>query len=236
MEAVRPGAAQARAHGAAAGVADAARAPVAACPRPGDPRRAARPGGSGRPARVLALAFVVAAAALAGCGGEEKPIPGTRPQNLPTQEVRDFTLRESNTGRPEWILSARYAAVYGQRGVIVAQGVAIDFFDKDGNKYSHLTAREGEVQQGSNDMEARGNVVVTTTDGVRIQTESLRFLSRQNRIVSDDFVKLERHGDVVTGVGFESDPSLEHFAIRREVRAQVQSGGGGLRFRERGKP
>jgi hypothetical protein len=39
-------------------------------------------------------------------------------------------------------------------------------------------------------------------------------------------------------VGFTSDPSLEHFTLKHEVRAQVQSnsGNGGLRFQERGKP
>jgi hypothetical protein len=73
---------------------------------------------------------------------------------------------------------------------------------------------------------------------VRIQTDALRFLNRERKIVSDSFVRLTRHGDVVTGIGFESDPSLEHFTLKREVRAQVQSGsgGGGLRFKERGKP
>ena len=129
----------------------------------------------------------------------------------------------------------KYAATYSGRGLIVARDVTIDFFDSAGEKYSHLTAAEGTVQQPGNDMEARGKVVVTTTDGVRIETESLRFLNGQRRIVSDQFVRLERNGDVVTGIGFESDPSLEHFSIKREVRAQVQSSpGGGLRFKERG--
>ncbi len=175
--------------------------------------------------------------ALAGCSSNDRVVPQPRSQDLPSQEVRDFTLAESNEGRPEWILTSRYAATYQQRGVIVARDVAIDFFDSEGKKYSHLTAREGEVKQPSNDMEARGNVVVTTEDGVRIETSSLTFLNRERKIVSEEFVRLERNGDVVTGVGFESDPSLEHFTIKRQVRAQVQtSPGGGLRFRERDRP
>ena len=93
------------------------------------------------------------------------------------------------------------------------------------------------IERPSNNMEARGDVVVTTTDGVRIQTPSLRYLNGTQRIVSDEFVRLERRGDVVTGIGFESDPSLDHFVLKKEVRAQVQSSkGGGLRFRERDTP
>jgi LPS export ABC transporter protein LptC len=192
-------------------------------------------------ASLLALGFAAAAVAFAaeGCGSDDRVVPRPQPraEELPSQEVRDFSLEESDTGTPEWILTSRYAATYDRRGVIVARDVAIDFFDAKGAKYSHLTAKEGEIKRPSNDMEARGDVRVTTTDGVRIQTESLRFLNRERRIVSDAFVRLERNGDVVTGIGFESDPSLEHFAIKREVKAQVQSSpNGGLRFRQRGTP
>ena len=196
-------------------------------------RRMRRNAGLARAAAACALGATLA---LAGCAGDDSAGLPPRAANLPSQEVTDFTLRESDTGRPEWILGAKYAATYSNRGLIVARDVSIDFYDSAGKKYSHLTAREGTVQQPSNDMEARGNVIVTTTDGVRIATESLRFLNRQGKIVSDDFVRLERHGDVVTGIGFESDPSLDHFAIKKEVRAKVQSSpGGGLRFQERGK-
>jgi hypothetical protein len=157
--------------------------------------------------------------------------------DMPSREVKDFSLEESDTGTPEWIPDLGLRGDLRPPGVILARGVTIDFFDAKGEKYSHLTAREGEIKRPSNDMEARGDVKVTTTDGVRIQTESLRFLNREGKIVSDQFVRLERNGDVVTGIGFESDPSLEHFAIKREVKAQVQSGEkGGLKFRQRGTP
>ena len=187
------------------------------------------------PGDVVAGLALVGALMLAGCSGDA-PVPlSPRAANLPSQEVTDFTLEESDTGRPEWILEAKYAATYSGRGLIVARDVSIDFFDSEGEKYSRLTAREGTVQQPGNDMEARGKVVVTTTDGTRIETESLRFLNRQRLIVSDEFVRLQRNGDEVTGYGFESDPSLEHFSIKREVKARVQSSpGGGLRFEERG--
>ncbi len=186
--------------------------------------------------RVLAL-FALALM-MGACGEEDHVMPRPTGGEMPTEEVRNFTLAESDQGQPEWTMHADYAASFAQRGVIEAQNVAVDFFDEHGQKYSHLTAKSGIVRRPSNDMEARGQVVVTTTDGVRIETDRLRFLNRERRIDSDAFVRLTRHGDVVTGVGFTSDPSLEHFSLKHEVRAQVQSTskGGGLRFQERGKP
>jgi LPS export ABC transporter protein LptC len=187
--------------------------------------------------RAAWAGYAVALAIFVGCGSEENLVPSPERTDLPTQEVRNFTLEESDAGHRDWILSAKYAATYGPKGVIQARDVQIDFYDSQGRKYSHLVAREGEVHQPGNDMEARGNVVVTTTEGVRIETSSLRYLNQQNKITSDAFVRLTRHGDVVTGIGFESDPSLTHFSLKREVRAQVQSSpGGGLRFQERGRP
>jgi LPS export ABC transporter protein LptC len=178
---------------------------------------------------------IAACIAICGCAGDEPVASRPTAGDLPTTEVRDFTLEESDQGKPAWILSSRYAAQFQNRGIIQARDVTIEFFDQQGAKYSRLTAKEGEVTQPRNDLEARGDVVVTTTDGVRIETSSLRYLNREQKIVSDAFVRLERNGTVVTGVGFESDPSLEHFVLKRRVQAQVQTTeGGGLRFQERG--
>src|SRR5687768_15118796 len=166
--------------------------------------------------RVLSLAGILALLAV-GCGREDEAGPHVPVPDLPSQEVRNFVLQETDVGRPDWVLRARYAASYSRRGIIRARDVSIDFYDRDGKKYSHLVADEGTVQQPGNDMEARGHVVVTTTEGVRVETSSLRYLNRQRRIVSDAFVRLTRNGDVVSGIGFESDPSLEHFTLKREV-------------------
>jgi lipopolysaccharide export system protein LptC len=59
-------------------------------------------------------------------------------------------------------------------------------------------------------------------------TEHLQFLNQQQKIVTDDFVRVERAGDVLTGVGFESDPQLKHFEFRSKVNATVRSNSGGL--------
>ena len=103
----------------------------------------------------------------------------------------------------------------------------VDFFGEDGTRSSTLTAREGELHQLRRNMVARGNVVLQTAEGTRMSTEQLRFLNREQKIVSDDFVRVERGGDVLTGIGFESDPRLEHFEFKREVKATVQTRSGG---------
>ncbi len=199
----------------------------------GNVRAATRAGGPrGLPiGSAVRIGLLLTGLALAGC--EPSPRGGVSTPELPDQEVRSFTLVQTVDGRRHWRLTAASAATYRERGVIVARDVALDFYDEAGGVYSHLVAREGEIATASNDMTARGRVVVTTENGTRIETESLRYLDATKRIVSDELVTVTRGGDVLSGVGFESDPSLEHFEFRRDVRAQVQSPSGRLRVRER---
>ena len=49
------------------------------------------------------------------------------------------------------------------QSLVDAKTVRIEFFDKEGKRVSTLVARQGQVHQRTNDLEARGNVVVCDT-------------------------------------------------------------------------
>lgn len=164
---------------------------------------------------------------LAGCAPQRSTSPVGSTGELPDQEVRNFVLTETDQGNPVWKLYARYAAMYDARNSIVARAVRVDFFDAQGKKTSELSAREGEIDRMSRDMTARGNVVIQTTEGTRMSTEELRFLNRTQKVRSDREVRVERAGNVLTGVGFESDPDLKHYEFKGRVRAQVHTRPGG---------
>jgi LPS export ABC transporter protein LptC len=181
-------------------------------------------------AGALGLAALGLTLASAGCHRRSAPVASSDLSRIPDQEARDFTLTESDAGTKNWTLRAAYAAMFNLEHKVDAKTVTIDFFDKEGALYSTLTADRGEIDQTTNDLEARGNVHVTTRNGVAMETDSLRFFNRTGKIVSDGFVRVTRQGDVLTGIGFESDATLEHFKLRREVRAEVRSAGGASTF------
>jgi LPS export ABC transporter protein LptC len=169
----------------------------------------------------MVLSMLVAASAV-GCHKDTPSTTSGEEVRVPDQEARDFTLTESMEGKKSWTLWASYAAMYNDKNLVDARTVRIDFFDKEGKKNSSLTADQGIVFQRTNDLEARGKVHVTTESGVTLETDSLRWQNARGKIVSDAFVRVTRNGDVVTGYGFESDATLEHFHLAREVRAEVQ--------------
>ena len=169
-------------------------------------------------------AGLLLAALLAGCSGGKKLSSTGTSGLLPDSEVEDFTVTETDSGRTEWTLFAKRAATFASRDLVTARTVRIDFFGDDGRKGSELVAREGELYQRTHDMIARGNVVLQTTEGWRMSTEELHFLNNRRRITSDQLVRVEKEGSVLEGVGFESDPHLEHFEFHHQVRATVQPG------------
>lgn len=186
----------------------------------GDPRTA-----DGARTIVTVLLAVLLVVPTVGCRRQPTSNPSAGDVRVPDQEARDFTLTESLEGRKNWTLHAVYAAMYNNQSLVDARTVRIEFFDKDGKKFSTLLADEGRVYQRSNDLEARGHVRVTTESGIFMETDSLRWQNARGKIVSDGFVRVTRQHDVVTGYGFESDPSLDHFTLRQEVRAEVRDTG-----------
>lgn len=161
-------------------------------------------------------------APILGCQSRTAPTPSGTSLRIPDQEARDFTLTETSEGKKNWTLWASYAAMYNDRNLVDAQTVRIEFFDEKGKRYSTLTAKQGVVDQRTNNLEARGDVRIVTETGVRMETDSLRWLNDVHKIVSDAFVRVTRKQDVVTGYGFASDPNLDNFHIQREVRAEVR--------------
>lgn len=185
---------------------------------------------SGYPQLLPWIAVPLAALVLAGCGGQRGfESPGDTGE-LPDQEVRDFVLTETDQGTPVWTLYAREAATYQARNTVIARSIRVDFYDEDGERTSELTASEGEINQRTRDMTARGNVVIQTTEGTRMSSELLTFDNRRQLIIApdDQLVRVEREADVLTGYGFQSDPELRHFEFKSQVRARLRPKSGGL--------
>lgn len=178
------------------------------------------------------LGFTVAFAcavltALPGCGGSPRMSSVPAAGELPDQEVSDFEASETDQGALQWKMYARSAATYRSRNTVIAAGLRIDFYGDDRKRSSTLTAREGEMNDLTHDMTARGDVVIQTTEGTRMTTSQLQFLNKQQRIQTEAFVRVDRRGDVLTGWGFESDPDLKDFQFKRQVKATVHTRSGG---------
>ena len=87
------------------------------------------------------------------------------------------------------------------------------FFTETGLKNGTLTSRQGTYNVRSGNMEARGNVVVVSEDGRRLETPQLRYDPARNEISGDSAFVLTEPTQRVSGVGFRADPNLNNVTI-----------------------
>lgn len=169
---------------------------------------------------VFLLAFLAS-----GCGPEENGQAPPASGGVPLQALEGMILRESQAGRLRWVLRADSAFHYGDEEKTLLLGVHVDFYNDRGDSVrSRLTAREGEIDPKSRNLVARDSVVVSTQDGIVLETEELWWDHALGKVVSDRFVRLTRGESVVTGIGIESDVSLRSYVIRKHVEAQLREG------------
>jgi LPS export ABC transporter protein LptC len=172
------------------------------------------------------LTSLLAAALLAGCAGEEPDkVAGGDRKPLPDQVISEFGLTETSMGRKDWHMEAEKAYIYEKRNILETEIVEVVFFDEVGSVKSVLKADYARLNRTTDDMEARGNVVVTGSDGVMLQTETLNWQSDTRKIASDDSVTVYRNDDILSGWGFRGDPDLGSFRILRDMKATIRTGG-----------
>lgn len=176
---------------------------------------------------LSALSAFCAVLVLAGCNAESEPPQPPEGVALPDQEVMEFSLTETVRGSKSWTLFADRAEVFDRKGYSRVHGVKIMFYGPDGEVSSVLTSLRGRVTKNTKDLEAFGQVVVETSDGVKLETESLKWDNRAGRIWSSEFVTVTRKREVLTGYGFDSDPDLTNVQIHDQVKISVREEAGG---------
>ena len=182
--------------------------------------------GTGRAVRrkifIIPLVIFIVTALIGSCdeSGRQERSLGTGV--LADQEFTDFVTMESDSGVVQWKLVAPVARVYDARNLLVTETPTISFFDEAGEVSSVLTADKAEYNKISHDLTALGNVVVTSREGYVLETESLVWLNTVEQIHTEDFVKVTRGKDILTGYGFQGYPELKNIDIKRDVRAWLK--------------
>jgi len=118
-------------------------------------------------------------------------------------------------------LEADSAFFFDDNTRIELRKVKTTFFKSTGERSSVLTSREGTYNTRLQETEARGDVVVVSNEGKRLETSQLKYQQAQNEISSDSAFVLTEPGKRLAGVGFVSDPDM------RVVRVKNVTTGGG---------
>ncbi len=141
------------------------------------------------------------------------------------QEGWNSTVTATKEGRVEAVVRYGHMMRFSEKKLAkFDQGVTVDFYQTDGKHGSLLTAERGELNENNNDVVAMGNVVVVSDTGVTLHTERLAYSQKVGKIFTEEDVMITTtDGDTLYGTGFESDPNLEHYTIKK-VRGKAHAG------------
>ncbi|KAA3661160.1 MAG: hypothetical protein DWQ10_05135, partial [Calditrichaeota bacterium] len=95
-------------------------------------------------------------------------------------------------------------------------GIVVEFFNKEGEHSSHLTADRGVVYDTRRNFDAFGNVVLVSDSGSVLYTEELRWDNVREKIYSNVYSMFTTaEGDTLYGESFESDARMLHVRINQ---------------------
>jgi len=164
----------------------------------------------------------------AGWGCEEKVRPSVLSdvdsETLPQQESWNSTVVISDSGMVKAVIEAGYIRVFdAPRRTLLSEGVIVHFFDEHGVESSELHSREANVDDRTNDLEAIGDVVVTSSDSTVLRTDHLFWDNAKQLIHTPEQVWITSPKESIQGKGFEAQQNLRNyriFQVSGEARSQ----------------
>ena len=133
---------------------------------------------------------------------------------IPSQESWNPTIRINSVGKETVQASAAYSAQYDKpREIIFIGDVQLDFFGRDGEHSSTMSADTGRIDDQKHLFTATGNVFVRSDSGMTLATNILYWNEDDESIFTEDSIVLTTASDTLYGVGFESDANLENWII-----------------------
>lgn len=163
--------------------------------------------------RTSAGVLGVSLAAACQDPGATPPVAARAAADTADQTLFGVRLVLADHGVQRALLEADTAFTYEDNTRTELRVVRSTFYTEAGVKEGTLTSREGTYSSRSGTMEARGNVVVVAEDGRRLETPQLRFDPQRNEISGDSAFVLTRPGDVLSGIGFVTDPNLTRIRV-----------------------
>lgn len=134
------------------------------------------------------------------------------------QQIGDFNLSGSGEkGKKAWDLSGKSADIYNDV-VKLKEVVGNNYGDKDS---INLTADNGNFNKSSGVVHLEKNVVITTSSGAKLTTDSLDWDRKQQIVSTLDKVNLAREDMNLAGVGAKGQTALKQVVLEKNVRLDI---------------
>lgn len=138
-------------------------------------------------------------------------------ENLPILEAKNFETLLTDSGKVQYSLKAPKVLQFQDEGrdyTEFPEGMQMIKFDENKNIISSITANYAKQFVAEDKWEAKNNVIATNAQGDTLKTEHLIWEEKKEIIHTEEFVKIIRTDQIITGIGFTSDEKLQNWKIK----------------------
>jgi LPS export ABC transporter protein LptC len=160
--------------------------------------------------------LLVISCGFASCENNEGEISRiTERPNDPVEEIVGLQTIYSDSGTVKVLLEAPVMkkVLLPKPITELPKGMKISFYDQNMNIISRMKSSYAIHYEQEHRWEARNNVEVVNVKGEKLNTEKLIWDERQNKLLSDNFVKITTDKEIIMGNGFEADQDFSHYKI-----------------------
>jgi LPS export ABC transporter protein LptC len=157
-----------------------------------------------------------------GYDDEEEIVPEVKQDVAETADLtlEDIHYVETKGKKKAWELKAKSGQHFRQDDYTILRDLAITFY-AEGGRIITLKGGKGSMK-GRKEIKVWEDVVITSSDGYRVTTDSLRYDDDTQQISNQDPVMLEGKGVVVKGVGVVVDVKNKKIQILRKVQTVIK--------------
>ena len=170
---------------------------------------------------AVVVVFVVAVTAMLVVRSRTAGVESLGPPSTADLQIKEVDLEEEAKG-VRWRLKAEQALMYDKAGLTQLRKLVANIYERE--RAWTIVGDEGELDRNTRNVEVRHNVIVTSDDGLRLETAVLRWEAAGKRLWTDTPVILSRNGSVVRGSGLEVRLDQEATTISGPVRATFDMG------------
>lgn len=136
-------------------------------------------------------------------------------ENIPIQESWNSKIIFTENGILKGILYTDYLEAYKKPKEKLLENVKVEFFNNNGIKTSQLTSKRGRINDLTQDMYAIDSVVaINDSANVKLETEELMWRKKDQKIVSEKFVRITTETEIIEGYGLVSDQHIQNYVIK----------------------
>lgn len=139
-------------------------------------------------------------------------------ENDSEQQLNDFSLAGyGDKGKKTWDITGKSADMFTEN--IIFKKVIGNLYGETENV--QLTADKGDFNKAESKIRLEQDVVITTSSGTKLTTESLDWDRKNNVVSTKDKVNIKRNNMVTTSLGATGQPGLNKVNLDKDIKLEI---------------